>query len=340
MFVTEVADSARDMERVLVTGVAGFIGSHLAEGLLRRGVAVTGVDARSPASDPGAAENLAGLVGHHDFHLVVADLVTADLTPLLEDVSVVFHLAAMAGVRQSWGDRFADYLACNVIATQRLLEACTAAEVPRLVAASSSSVYGHACAGPSREDDPLAPASPYGVTKLAAERLCSVYATRRHASTSVVALRYFTVYGPRQRPDMAISRILRAAISGRGVPLYGDGRQRRDFTYVGDAVAATMAAATADTQMAVVNVGSGRSHTLGEVLDLVGTITGTVVPVLHRLDQPGDVEVTAADLAGAHKLLGYQPSTDLAGGLRQQWTWLTSRHHGLARVIADVAGMQ
>src|SRR5260370_9694181 len=262
MFVTEVADSARDMERVLVTGVAGFIGSHLAEGLLRRGVAVTGVDARSPASDPGAAENLAGLVGHHDFHLVVADLVTADLTPLLEDVSVVFHLAAMAGVRQSWGDRFAAYLACNVIATQRLLEACTAAEVPRLVAASSSSVYGHACAGPSREDDPLAPASPYGVTKLAAERLCSVYATRRHASTSVVALRYFTVYGPRQRPDMAISRILRAAISGRGVPLYGDGRQRRDLTYVRGARPATVAPPTCGTPVALGSRGSGRSPPL------------------------------------------------------------------------------
>ncbi|HUZ25961.1 MAG TPA: NAD-dependent epimerase/dehydratase family protein [Streptosporangiaceae bacterium] len=326
------------MERVLVTGVAGFIGSHLAEGLLGRGVAVTGVDSRSPASDPGAAENLAGLVGRDDFHLVVADLVTADLTPLLEDVPVVFHLAAMAGVRRSWGDRFADYLACNVIATQRLLEACAAAEVPRLVAASSSSVYGHASTGPSREDDPLAPASPYGVTKLAAERLCAAYATRRQASTSVVALRYFTVYGPRQRPDMAISRILRAAISGRGVPLYGDGRQRRDFTYVSDAVAATMAAATADTQMAVVNVGSGRSTTLKEVLDLVAAITGGAVPVLHRLDQPGDVEVTAADLTRAQELLGYQPSTDLAAGLRQQWTWLTSRHHSSAHLTADVAG--
>ncbi|HVB43319.1 MAG TPA: NAD-dependent epimerase/dehydratase family protein [Streptosporangiaceae bacterium] len=325
------------MERVLVTGVAGFIGSHLADHLLRRGVAVTGLDSRSPASDPRAAENLAGLISHQSFHLVVADLVTADLTPLLEDVPVVFHLAAMAGVRRSWGDRFADYLACNVIATQRLLEACAAAEVLRMVTASSSSVYGHAGTGPSREDDPLAPASPYGVTKLAAERLCAAYATRRQASTSVVALRYFTVYGPRQRPDMAISRILRAAMSGRGVPLYGDGTQRRDFTYVGDIVAATVAAATADAQMAVVNIGSGRSTMLSEVLDLVAAITGTSVPVLHRLDQPGDVEVTAADLTRARELLGYQPSTDLAEGVRQQWAWLASRQHGPARVTADAA---
>lgn len=327
------------MDRVVVTGVAGFIGSHLAECLLQRGVTVVGVDWRSAASDPVATENLAGLAGYAGFHLVVADLVTADLTPLLEDVPVVFHLAAMAGVRRSWGDRFADYLASNVIATQRLLEACAAAEVPRLVAASSSSVYGHGGSGPSREDDPLAPASPYGVTKLAAERLCAAYASRRHASTSVVALRYFTVYGPRQRPDMAISRILRAAMSGRAVPLYGDGRQRRDFTYIGDVAAATVAAATADTQLAVVNVGSGRSVTLSEVLDLVAAITGTAVPVLRRLDQPGDVEATAADLTSARQLLGYEPMTDLAEGLRQQWTWLTSRRHGTGRVTADMAGV-
>jgi UDP-glucuronate 4-epimerase len=327
------------MGRALVTGVAGFIGSHLAEDLLRRGFTVTGVDSRSPASDPVAAENLAGLLGRAGFQLVVADLVTADLTTLLEDVAVVFHLAAMAGVRESWGDRFADYLACNVVATQRLLEACAAAEVPRLVAASSSSVYGHGRPGPSRERDPLEPASPYGVSKLAAERLCAAYATRRHASTSVVALRYFTVYGPRQRRDMAISRILRAAMSGRAVPLYGDGKQRRDFTYVGDVIAATVAAASTEAQMAVVNVGSGRSTALSDVLGMVTAITGTAVRVLHRLDQPGDVEVTAADLAQAKALLGYQPSTDLAGGLRRQWAWLTSRDRGSGGATADVAGL-
>lgn len=313
------------MERVLVTGVAGFIGSHLADGLLRQGIPVTGIDVRSPASDPGAAGNLAGLVGHDWFHLVVADLLTANLAPLLEDVSVVFHLAALTGVRQSWGDRFADYVRSNVLVTQRLLEACVAAEVPRLVAASSSSVYGQVGTEPSREDDPLWPVSPYGVTKLAAERLCAAYAARPGASTSVVALRYFTVYGPRQRPDMAISRILRAAVFGRGVPLYGDGAQRRDFTYVGDAVAATMAAATADVRMAVINVGSGRSVALGDVLELVAELTGAAVPVVRRLDQPGDVDVTCADLSRARELLGYEPSTDLADGLRIQWRWLCSQ---------------
>jgi nucleoside-diphosphate-sugar epimerase len=166
------------------------------------------------------------MASHPDFQFVTANLLTADLPTLLEEVQVVFHLAAMAGVRRSWGNRFADYLACNVLTTQRLMEACAAAEVPRLVAASSSSVYGHGRPTPSREDDPLKPASPYGVTKLAAEQLCAAYATGRHASTSVVALRYFTVYGPRQRPDMVISRIMRAAMSGRKVTVYGDSAAR------------------------------------------------------------------------------------------------------------------
>jgi UDP-glucuronate 4-epimerase len=266
--------------------------------------------------------------------LVVADLVTADVRPLLEGAAVVFHLAAMPGVRRSWGDRFVGYVASNVTATQRLLEACANAKVPRLVAASSSSVYGNVGTGPSREDDPPWPTSPYGVTKLAAERLCAAYATRRHAATSVVALRYLTVYGARQRPDMAISRILHAARTGRAVPLYGDGRQRRDFTYIGDAVAATMAAATADAQMAVFNVGSGRSATFSEVIALAETITGTAVPVLHHLEQPGDVEATAADLTRARDLLGYQPITTLPEGLGRQWGWLTSQNQQRSTVIA------
>jgi UDP-glucuronate 4-epimerase len=315
------------MEHALVTGAAGFIGSHLAADLLRRGWLVTGVDARSPAGHPVAAENLAVLIGDSRFRFVEANVASADLAMLLEGIDVVFHMAALPGVRRSWGDRFADYLTCNVLGTQRLLEACGVVEVPRLVFASSSSVYGQTDSKPSQETDPLSPSSPYGVSKLAAERLCLAYAARPGAVTAVVALRYFTVYGPRQRPDMAISRIMRAAASGRTVPLYGTGNQRRDFTYISDAVNATIAAATAMAQAEVVNVGSAHSMPLADVLDAVAQLSGAPVPVLRRVAQPGDVDATAADLTKARALLGYEPQVDLAQGLRRQWEWLAACEH-------------
>lgn len=313
------------MDHALVTGVAGFIGSHMAEELLRQGWVVTGLDKRSPAADPVAAANLSGLVGHERFHLVVADLNRTDLTVLAEDALVVFHLAALAGVRRSWGDNFGDSVSANVLATQRVLEACVAAEVPRLVLASSSSVYGSGSGRPSQESDQLAPVSPYGVTKLAAERLGMAYAARPAAATSIVAVRYFTVYGPRQRPDMAVSRIMRAALTGVTVPLYGTGEQLRDFTFISDVVDATIAAAAAETKAAVVNVGAGCSVPLSRVFGIVGELAGAKVPVLHRVAQPGDVDATAADLTRARTLLGYQPQVQIDAGLRKQWEWLVAR---------------
>jgi len=313
------------MDHALVTGVAGFIGSHLAEELLRQGWVVTGLDRRSPAADPVAGANLSGLIGHERFHLVVADLNHADLAVLAEDARVVFHLAGLAGVRRSWGDCFGDYVSANVLATQRVLEACVAAEVPRLVLASSSSVYGPGTGRPSRECDQLSPVSPYGVTKLAAERLGMAYAARPAVSTSIVAVRYFTVYGPRQRPDMAVSRIMRAALTGVTVPLYGTGEQLRDFTFISDVIAATIAAASADTTAAVVNVGTGCSVPLSRVFSMVGELAGARVPVLHRVAQPGDVDATAADLTRARTLLGYQPHVQIAAGLQEQWEWLAAR---------------
>jgi UDP-glucuronate 4-epimerase len=325
------------MKRALVTGVAGFIGSHLAAELLRRGWLVTGVDTRSPASDPVAAENLAGLTGKRHFQFVQADVVVADLAILLEGARAVFHFAALPGVRRSWGGRFADYLTCNVLGTQRLLEACAVVEVPRLVFASSSSVYGPAGAAPSRESDPLVPLSPYGVSKLAAEHLCLAYASRAGAVTSVVMLRYFTVYGPRQRPDMVFSRIMRAALSGNAMSLYGTGEQRRDFTYISDAVNAAIAAAGADARAEAVNVGSGTTATLTTALKSVATLSGTPVSVLHRVAQPGDVEATWADLTKAQQLLSYQPHVTLTEGLRQQWEWLAAREYQAALVTAAEA---
>jgi nucleoside-diphosphate-sugar epimerase len=323
------------MERALITGAAGFIGSHLAAELLRQGWFVTGLDTRSPASDPVAMENLAELTTGPRFQFAGADVTTGDLAVLCEGVDAVFHLAAIPGVRRSWGDRFGDYLACNVLGTQRLLEACAAADVPRLVFASSSSVYGPGVGRPSREEDPPLPLSPYGVSKLAAERLCLAYASQRGAATSVVALRYFSVYGPRQRPDMAFSRIMRAALSGRAVSLYGTGAQRRDFTYISDAVAATVTAATADARAEVVNVASGRSVPLSEARKAIARLAGTEIPSQRRVAQPGDVDATTADLAKAGTLLGYQPAVALEEGLRRQWEWLAAKDAPAALAMTE-----
>lgn len=325
------------MKRALITGVAGFIGSHLAAELLRQGWCVTGLDTRSPASDPVAAENLADLSGDPGFQFVGADIVADDLTILSEGAQVVFHLAALAGVRRSWGDRFSDYLTCNVLGTQRLLDACAAADVPRLVFASSSSVYGAGTGKPSRETDPPLPLSPYGVSKLAAEGLCLAYASQRGAATSVVALRYFTVYGPRQRPDMALSRIMRAALSGRAMSLYGTGARRRDFTYISDTVAATVAAASAAARAEVVNVASGQSVPLWDARKAIARLAGAEVPVQRRVAQPGDVDATTADLTKAGELLGYQPKVGLDEGLRRQWEWLAAREHPAGQAMAEAA---
>jgi nucleoside-diphosphate-sugar epimerase len=314
--------------QVVVTGAAGFIGSHLAESLLGRGVQVIGIDRRPVSRDPVAARNVAALVGHPAFRLVEGDLAVLDLAPYLADTSVVYHLAGIPGVRSSWGESFADYLTCNVLVTQRLLDGCAAARVPRLVLASSSSVYGGSAGRPSKETDLPTPLSPYGVTKLAAERLALAHARRVDTATSVVALRYFTVYGPRQRPDMAIGRALRAVRTGLPLRLYGDGSQRRDFTYVGDVVAATLAAATALARDEVVNVGGGSNVSMLDVLECAAEITGREVPVQREAPQPGDVEATLADLAKARDLLGYQPVISLADGMRLQWKWLLSGDTG------------
>jgi UDP-glucuronate 4-epimerase len=217
------------------------------------------------------------------------------------------------------------------------LDACIVTEVPRLVFASSSSVYGPVDGTPSRESDPLLPLSPYGVSKLAAECLCLAYANRPASATSVVALRYFTVYGPRQRPDMAFSRIMRAVLSGRAVPLYGAGVQSRDFTFISDAVSATIAAATAEARAEVVNVASGQSVPLIQALRTIALLANAEVPSLRRAAQPGDTDATAADLAKAHDLLGYQPRIDLTSGLRQQWEWITRRDHPAHLTAVEVA---
>ncbi|GII34630.1 NAD-dependent epimerase/dehydratase family protein [Planotetraspora mira] len=313
--------------RAVVTGAAGFIGSHLAQALLGHGVTVIGVDRRSAETDPSAAANLAALHQHPGFIPITADLSTCAIEPLLLDADVVFHLAGIPGVRPSWGPRFHDYVACNILAAQRIMDAATLLRVPRLVVASSSSVYGHTDGRPSTESDPVRPASPYAVTKLAEEQLCLAHATRPDCATTVVALRYFTVFGPRQREDMVVHRILAAAVEGRPFPIYGDGSQRRDFTYVQDAVAATISAATAPIGSAVINVGAGTTFSLLDVIKHARYLTGRPVVTEHSPRRHGDVPATCADSAAARRLLGWVPSVDLVTGMAAQLATLTAAHH-------------
>ncbi|HTX01428.1 MAG TPA: NAD-dependent epimerase/dehydratase family protein [Acidimicrobiales bacterium] len=306
---------------VVVTGAAGFIGSHLCQALLATGEDVLGIDCFTGYYERAAKErNLAALLAEERFCFVEDDLRSADLAPLLDGVDVVYHQAGQPGVRPSWAAGFPDYVSHNVLATQRLLEAARLVGCPRLVAASSSSVYGESPRWPSSESDLPAPHSPYGVTKLAAEHLCSLYAANWGLST--VSLRYFTVYGPRQRPDMAIGRLVASALEGTSFTLLGDGSQIRDFTYVGDVVAANLAAAAADVAPGTVcNVAGGSSITLGELVGLVERLAGRPVALVRRPAQPGDVSRTGGSVDRAERLLGWSPSTSLESGLLAHLAW-------------------
>jgi nucleoside-diphosphate-sugar epimerase len=311
---------------MVVTGVAGFIGSFLAEALLDLGHEVVGIDAFTAYYLPSEKRrNLAGLQQRDGFALVEGDLCELPLAGWLEGATVVFHQAAQPGVRNSWGADFSTYVANNVLATQRLLEACVRAGVPRLVAASSSSVYGDAPTYPTTEESVTRPVSPYGVTKLAAEHLCLAYAQPAVSRMAVATLRYFTVYGPRQRPDMGFRRFLEAALGGRSLTVYGDGEQTRDFTFVSDAVHANLLAMSAPVRAEAINVGGGRRVTLNEVLDVIGQVTGRRLRIERRPARPGDARHTAADGTRAEALLGYQPGVDLADGLAVEAAWVAER---------------
>lgn len=310
--------------KAVVTGAAGFIGSHVCEHLLSDGGDVVGIDCFTdyyPRTFKDA--NLAGFRAHPRFTLVEARIQDADLGRLLDGATHVFHLAAQAGVRKSWGTDFRHYTEHNIEATQVLLEACVKARLHRLVYASSSSVYGDEAAIPMREDQRVQPVSPYGVTKLAAEHLCHLY----HANLGVpaVSVRYFTVYGPRQRPDMAFHRFLAAALASAPIHLFGDGAQTRDFTFVEDAVAATISAATRGTPGRVYNVGGGSRVSVNDVLALVGRLVAKPLDIRRQATQQGDMRDTYADTSLAKRELGYAPSVTLEEGLRAELCWLSAR---------------
>jgi len=307
--------------KALVTGAAGFIGSTLSKALIAAGHEVTGVDcftdyyARAIKSG-----NLQELSSHPRFRFVEGALQTVDLDHVVGDATHVFHLAAQAGVRGSWGDQFRSYTSHNVDSTQRLLEFLKGRPIERVVYASSSSVYGDRVTIPMREDSVLQPVSPYGVTKLAAEHLCYLYFVNHGVPT--VSLRFFTVYGPRQRPDMAFHRFIRAGLTGTRITLFGDGNQTRDFTYVDDIVAAAMAAGDRGRPGAVYNIGGGSRVTINHVLTLVSQVTGRTLDI-HRLPaEKGDMRDTFADTSRAVQDLGFAPAWTLEAGLAAECEWL------------------
>jgi len=308
--------------KALITGVAGFIGSTLADRLVADGVDVAGIDCFTDYYPRAVKErNLAGLRDRKGFRFVESRIQDADLQALLADRTHVFHLAAQAGVRKSWGRDFAIYTVNNIEATQVLLEAVTKAPaIERVVYASSSSVYGDNTPMPFREDALPQPVSPYGVSKLAAEQLCYLYfANYRVPATS---LRYFTVYGPRQRPDMGFHRFLRATLRGEPITVYGDGEQTRDFTFVHDAVTATIAAATKGVPGRVYNIGGGSRVSINEVLKLIGRIAGRNPSVVVDSAQKGDMRHTYADTSAARADLGFAPNVGLEEGLTAEHAWL------------------
>jgi UDP-glucose 4-epimerase len=313
--------------RALVTGCAGFIGSHLAQSLLERGVDVVGIDCLTSNYNPSLKlSNLEPLNSWRAFEFVERDLSAADVRAQVADCDVVFHLAAEAGVRTSWGDSFDSYTRNNILATQRLLEAVKERPNRRFVYASSSSIYGETEVRPTPESTGPCPVSPYGVTKLAGEHLCRLYRTNYGVET--VSLRYFSVFGPRQRPDMALNRFCGAALKNEPLTVYGDGTQTRDFTFVSDVVDATAAAAFASVESAqIYNIGGGTEVSLNRVIELIGELTGRQPEVRRLAPTRGDVKSTGADTSRARAELGYEPAVTFEDGLRAQFAWMRENLH-------------
>ncbi len=311
------------MAKSIVTGVAGFIGSHLVETLLNQGEQAIGIDEFNDYYDPALKrKNISSFESHPNFKLIEADIQSLDWAALLADVEVVYHLAAQAGVRASWGDGFRAYTERNINATQVMLEAAKDAKhLKRFVYASTSSVYGDAETLPTSESICPLPVSPYGITKLAAERLCQLYC--KNFNVPFTALRYFSVYGPRQRPDMAFHKFFKWVLADQPIAIYGDGQQTRDFTFVGDVVAANLAAAKVPEAVGeIFNIGGGSRVGLINVIDTIEQIVERPIRKNYLEAAMGDARHTAADVSKARKILGYAPKVSLKEGLQQQWQWI------------------
>ena len=313
------------MTNTIVTGVGGFIGSHLAETLLNQGDKVIGIDEFNDYYNPTLKrQNISQFQEHPGFQLIENDIQSLNWSELLVDVDIVYHQAAQAGVRASWGGGFRDYTERNINATQIILEAAIdAPNLKRLVYASTSSIYGDAETFPTPETVCPQPVSPYGITKLAAERLGKLY--HQNFGVPCVYLRYFTVYGPRQRPDMAFHKFFKWILQDQPISIYGDGQQTRDFTFISDAVAANLLAAIVPLAVGeVFNIGGGSRVVLAEVINIMEGIVGRPIKKNFVEKARGDARHTSADVSKAEKILGYQPQVSLTEGLRQEWEWMKS----------------
>jgi nucleoside-diphosphate-sugar epimerase len=318
----------------VVTGAAGFIGSHLTEALLNRGDRVIGIDHFNDYYDPKLKrQNIASFANHPNFQLIEGDIQFLDWNLLLQDVDVIYHQAAQAGVRASWGTSFRAYTERNINATQVMLEAAKDSKnLQRFVYASTSSIYGNAETLPTSELIAPQPVSPYGITKLAAERLCGLY--HDNFGVPFCALRYFTVYGPRQRPDMGFHKFFKAAMEGKAIDIFGDGQQTRDFTFVSDAVAANLAAGeNAAATGGIFNIGGGSRVVLADVLDMMERVMGQPIARNHIEKARGDARHTAADVTKARELLGFSAKVSLEEGLNHEWNWIQSLYAKVGAIV-------
>ncbi|MCX4077901.1 NAD-dependent epimerase/dehydratase family protein [Bacillus subtilis] len=314
--------------KILVTGAAGFIGSHLCEELLKdKKHNVIGIDDFiGPTPFSLKLKNLKNLLPEKRFTFIKENLLTADLAPLLEGVDVIFHLAAIPGVRSSWGNHFHPYAAHNIQALQRLLEGCREHSIQTFVFASTSSVYGEK-QGKVSENTSLSPLSPYGVTKLTGEKLCHVY--KQSFGIPIVILRFFTVYGPRQRPDMAFHRLIKQHLQQKPLTIFGDGQQSRDFTYISDCVKGITAVLEKPHLIGeTVNIGGAERASVLKVVSLIEDISGRKA-TLHFSDKiAGEPRNTWADISKAKQLLHYDPATSLKDGLTNEIAYLSSLYQG------------
>ena len=307
--------------KCLVTGVAGFIGSHLGERLIDIGYEVIGVDGFiSYYSREIKERNLTKLMMSSRFKFIEGNLLDLDLAGIISDVDYIFYQAAQAGVRTSWGADFYIYTENNIRATQYLLESSKNKKIKKFIYASSSSVYGDCIDIPMRENSTPLPVSPYGVTKLAGEQLCYLY--WKNYGIPVISLRYFTVYGPRQRPDMAFNKFIKAILKDEEIIMYGDGGQTRDFTYIDDIVIANILAMNKGQDGKVYNIGGGSKTSLNKVIDMLAKIKGKNPKVKQLEIQKGDMKDTLADITKAKNELGYEPTVKLEAGLEKEYIWM------------------